>query len=61
MQMLVQAAGRSNRSEDDWSETFIVDEDVQWFLRDREDLAPEWFLEAIVKTRRTVQPLDPIR
>lgn len=51
MQTLVQAVGRSTRSETDWSETFIVDDQITWFLhkfgRDpKKQFAPQWFLES---------------
>jgi Rad3-related DNA helicase len=49
MQTLVQATGRSTRSESDWSEVFILDDQCQWFLWKFREFAPEWFLEAYDK------------
>lgn len=49
LQTLVQAVGRSTRSETDWSETFIVDDQVLWLVSKfgrAQGFAPKWFLEA---------------
>lgn len=56
MTNLVQLCGRINRAEDDQGETAIFDEHFAWWYRDNRDLAPEWFDEAIVRTRRPVRP-----
>lgn len=60
MTRLVQAAGRINRSADDRGETFIVDGHARWFLDQYAYLAPQWFLDAIVKTRRVGRPLPKL-
>lgn len=46
MQTLVQAAGRSTRSETDWSEVFLLDDQIRWFLWKYEHFAPKWFVDA---------------
>ena len=57
MTHLVQACGRINRAEDDQGETVILDSHMGWWYRDNRDLAPDWFDEAIVQTRRRISPL----
>jgi Rad3-related DNA helicase len=47
MTTLVQAAGRIVRAEDDWGETFIIDDQASWFLRKYRKFAPRWFLDAL--------------
>jgi len=44
---LVQATGRSVRSETDWAHTYILDADFEWFLRKARGILPKWFKEAI--------------
>lgn len=61
MTRLVQAAGRINRSAEDRGETFIVDGHARWFLDQYPYLAPKWFLDAIVTTRRVTKPLPKLR
>lgn len=46
MRELVQQTGRSTRSETDFSETFILDDMAEWFLRRWGYLAPYWWAEA---------------
>lgn len=57
MTQLVQACGRINRSDSDWGETFIVDQHARWFLERYAELAPQWFLDSIVQTRRVVKAM----
>ena len=45
-QQLVQTVGRGTRSKDDWCETFILDNNIVWFMNRNRDLVPEWFLES---------------
>jgi ATP-dependent DNA helicase DinG len=49
MQNLIQMVGRGTRSETDWSDSFIVDDSVGWFLKQYGDCAPGWFREAYVR------------
>jgi Rad3-related DNA helicase len=44
---LVQATGRSVRSETDWAHTYILDADFEWFSRKAAGILPKWFKEAI--------------
>lgn len=44
---LVQAYGRTTRSADDWSHTYILDANVCWLLAGHRDLFPTFFLEAV--------------
>lgn len=47
MVKLVQMAGRPVRAEDDWAETFIVDDDFQWWWKRGKFLVPRWFAESV--------------
>lgn len=55
MQGLVQMFGRSTRSITDWSENFIGDENLEWFLPRYGHLAPKSF-HGTFKTLRTLPP-----
>jgi Rad3-related DNA helicase len=44
---LVQATGRSVRSEDDWAITVILDSAFEQFLIRNQDILPEWWKAAI--------------
>ncbi len=45
---LVQIAGRIVRSEDDWGETIIIDNDFAWwFDKVGRFMAPKWFVESV--------------
>jgi len=44
---LVQATGRSVRSEDDYALTVILDSDFQRFLSQNQDILPAWWLDSI--------------
>lgn len=46
----VQAAGRIVRGADDWGETFTVDGNFSWFLKQHERHFPGWFLDAVYKS-----------
>ena len=56
MQQLIQAAGRGVRSKEDWCETFIIDNNITWFIRQEEKLALGWFLEAFKVNRMIPEP-----
>lgn len=50
---LVQQAGRGMRGEQDWCETFILDDNIGWFMFGKagvKDLLPKWFLDAYRST-----------
>lgn len=59
MQTLVQMAGRGMRAPDDQCETFIIDDQIKWFLGKYKHLAPDWFVRS-VKTCATF-PVAPAR
>lgn len=44
---LVQASGRSVRSETDWADTYIIDESFGWWYRKNRKMLPAWFVEAL--------------
>ena len=50
MMQLVQAYGRGVRAPDDHCETFIIDDNIKWFIKRYRHLAPKWFREAYVQT-----------
>lgn len=54
MQQLVQAVGRPVRSPTDRCESFITDDNIGWFMKVYDYLAPIWFKGAFVQ--RTVIP-----
>jgi Rad3-related DNA helicase len=57
MQQLIQAVGRGVRSKTDWCETFIVDNNITWFIDRYKHLSVDWFRGAY-KTKPTIpQPI----
>jgi Rad3-related DNA helicase len=44
---LAQAYGRSTRSKDDWSHSFILDKVFVGFMQKNINIMPKWFTEAI--------------
>jgi Rad3-related DNA helicase len=57
-QMLVQAAGRGMRSAEDWCETLIVDNNIEWFWKKFKHLFPAWFIQAFQVARVLPPPLQ---
>lgn len=45
---IMQAYGRSVRSDDDWCHTFVLDSSFIWFIKSNPKLFPQWFLDGIV-------------
>lgn len=45
---LVQAYGRSVRNSDDYANTYILDSNISYILKNGKDMIPKWFSEAIV-------------
>lgn len=43
LQQVVQAAGRPMRAEDDWCETFILDDHAEYIFKKNLHLLPKWF------------------
>jgi Rad3-related DNA helicase len=54
-QDLVQMSGRIVRSEDDWGETFIVDDQAEWFVKQAREFLPDWWRQAY-RSERMVPP-----
>lgn len=46
---LIQSSGRSVRSEEDWSITYILDSDWEYFYNKNSKFFPQWYKEAIIK------------
>jgi Rad3-related DNA helicase len=57
-QQLVQMCGRGVRSETDTCQTFIVDDNVQWFVRKYRQFFPKWWLAAYSTSNSIPPPLD---
>ena len=45
---LVQTYGRSTRSKDDWSDTYILDKSFETLVHFNRNMFTEWFKEAVV-------------
>ena len=45
---LVQAYGRSVRNSEDYANTYILDSNISYILKNGKDMIPKWFSEAIV-------------
>jgi len=58
MQSLVQMSGRAMRSEDDWAEVMVLDDNIGWFLKQNGAMAPRWFKEAIQWVATIPSPLE---
>lgn len=54
---LVQMVGRGMRAEDDFCETFVVDDNIQWFMQAARAFLPRWFSAAY---RRVTAPPPPV-
>jgi ATP-dependent DNA helicase DinG len=57
MQELVQASGRPVRADDDWAETFLVDDNFVWFVYSNKSLAPKYWMKAVKRVDKI--PLPP--
>jgi len=55
---IVQACGRTTRSEDDWSVTYILDAALGQLLKDNRRLFPRWWDEALRTTIKPTQLLE---
>lgn len=49
-QELVQTVGRGTRAVDDFCESFIVDDNIRWFITRSKDMLPLWFRGAYTST-----------
>jgi Rad3-related DNA helicase len=56
MQTLVQTTGRIVRAADDWGETFIIDDNIRWFIHQYAAFAPDWFKGSYRSVRVIPQP-----
>lgn len=56
MQQLVQACGRGVRAADDRCETFIIDDNITWFMQRYKKFAPRWFWDSYYNARTIPQP-----
>jgi Rad3-related DNA helicase len=57
-QQLIQATGRGVRAKDDWCETFVIDNNVVWFIPQNRHLMLSWFTEAYRKSNVVPKPPD---
>jgi len=55
-QDLIQLYGRTNRDPEDFSETFILDDQIEWFLRRYKRFFPQYFLEAFQRVDAVPNP-----
>lgn len=51
---IVQATGRGMRSEDDYCESYILDEQFRRLYRDYTDLFPQWWRQALTPPKRQI-------
>jgi Rad3-related DNA helicase len=60
---LIQATGRSIRSQDDYAETYIVDSEFGEFRRRSHRLLPEWWLSAVTEPtgKKPITSAKPIQ
>jgi Rad3-related DNA helicase len=57
-QTLVQMAGRIVRSETDYGQTFVLDEQFSWFYWRVRRYLPGWFQEAVIWADGVPEPID---
>lgn len=56
MQQLVQACGRGVRAADDKCESFIIDDNITWFMQRYKKFAPRWFWDSYYNARTIPKP-----
>jgi Rad3-related DNA helicase len=56
MQQLVQACGRGVRAADDRCESFIIDDNITWFIQKYKKFAPRWFWDSYFNARTIPRP-----
>jgi Rad3-related DNA helicase len=59
-QDLVQMSGRIVRSEDDWGETFIIDDNIEWFVKQAREFLPAWWRQAFRSERMVPSAMKAI-
>jgi Rad3-related DNA helicase len=57
-QDLAQMYGRIVRSEEDFGESWIVDDNIEWFIAKYREFIPEWFMETFQRIDRVCGPAD---
>lgn len=57
-QQLIQATGRGVRSSNDYCETFIIDNNITWFLKGNKHLMVDWFSGAYRVNRTIPSPIE---
>lgn len=57
-QQMEQFAGRTTRSEDDWSEAFLLDANMDWYWKYNHGLLGDWFKQRLRQVREIPQPLS---
>jgi Rad3-related DNA helicase len=58
MQTLVQTVGRIVRGADDWGESFIIDDNIGWFMQRYDRFAPGWFTGSYRRLTGVPQPME---
>lgn len=58
---LIQQNGRGMRAEDDQCETFVIDDNISWFMNAAKEFFPQWFRAAYVKAQGIPAPLPKLR
>jgi Rad3-related DNA helicase len=61
MVQLVQSTGRGMRASSDQCSTYIIDDNIQWFLRKAKQYAPGWWLESYSVQDYIPRPLYKLR
>jgi Rad3-related DNA helicase len=61
MQQLVQASGRGVRDIEDTCESFILDDNIAWFMPKFAHFAPEWFRRAYRRSSLIPKPAPKLK
>ena len=57
MQNIIQATGRGCRSVDDYCETYLLDNNIVWYMDRNKHLMVDWFKDVYRIERRIPEPL----
>jgi len=60
-QTLMQSCGRINRAADDQGETFVIDDNIKWFMYKYDKFMTGWFREAFVQARTIPRPPERLK
>ena len=55
---VAQAYGRAVRSEEDWCETFFLDDNWRWFKDRNKDNLPAWMLRACYRVTKVPEAME---